>query len=59
MATLAKSEPVLVNETPDEHRMQARFTRLQMALGLKKRFKSNSKLSGFSSVFVFTNGRIL
>jgi hypothetical protein len=39
--------------------MQARFTRLQMALGLKKRFKSNSKLSGFSSVFVFTNGRIL
>jgi hypothetical protein len=59
MATLAKSGQVLVKEEPDAHRMQAQFTRLQMALGLKKGFESNGKLPGFSSVFVFTNGRIL
>jgi hypothetical protein len=42
-ATSSKSEPVLVTEDPEAHRMQAQLTRFQMALGLKKVFESDGK----------------
>jgi hypothetical protein len=39
----AKSEPALVIDGPDAQRVQAQFTRLQMALGLKKAFESDGE----------------
>jgi hypothetical protein len=42
-ATAAKPEPALVIEEPDARRVQAQFTRLQMALGLKKAFESDGE----------------
>lgn len=46
----AKSEPALVIEQHDAQRVQAQFTRLQMALGLKKAFESDGKSPGLADV---------
>jgi len=49
--TPAKSEPVLVVDSPDAQRVQAQLTRFQMALCLKKQFEPDGEPYDIDSVW--------